>query len=173
MFLEDGQIFREVDRDGGEQVFDARPGDISEDMPIVVLVNGASASGSEVFAAALQQNDRATLIGETTFGKGTVNILRELGDGGGLYVSIAQWFTPDGERIDTLGVEPDIEFCRSDEDIDEFRDSQLQAAIDYLQGEDVEAQECVTPAEEQASEESDESDVPEGTDADQPTPEEQ
>lgn len=135
MFLEEGQIFREVDSDGNEQVFDASGSDLAEGMPIVVLVNEFSASGSEVFAAALQQNDRAYVIGDTTFGKGTVNVLRQLSDGGGLYVSIAQWFAPDGERIDTIGVEPNLKICPNDEDLDELRDVQMQAAIDHLQDE--------------------------------------
>jgi carboxyl-terminal processing protease len=146
MFVDEGQIFREVSSDGEEQAFDAREGDELEGLPVVVLVNANSASGSEVFAAALQDNDRAVIIGDTTFGKGTVNILRELSDGGGLYVSIAQWFTPDGARIDGVGIAPDIEFCETDEQIDQGVDAQLQAAIDYIHGEEVVAQDCAPVA---------------------------
>lgn len=145
MFLDDGQIFREVSQDGQDQTYNASGGDALDGMPVVILVNGSSASGSEVFASALQQNGRAYVIGETTFGKGTVNVLRELSDGGGLYVSIAQWFTPDGDRIDELGIAPDAPICANDEDIDAFVDIQLQAAIDYLQGDTLPDRPC-TPA---------------------------
>ncbi|MPZ24133.1 MAG: PDZ domain-containing protein [Dehalococcoidia bacterium] len=134
MLLNDGQIFREVTREDEEQIFNASEGDLSGGLPVVVLVNGNSASGAEVFAAALQQNDRGYVIGETTFGKGTVNILRPLPDGGGLYVSVAEWFTPDGSRIDTVGIQPDMVVTPTDDDIDNLRDVQLQAAIDYLRG---------------------------------------
>jgi carboxyl-terminal processing protease len=146
MFVDEGQIFREVSAEGDEQVFGARSDDQLEGLPVVVLVNNNSASGAEVFAAALRDNGRAYVIGQTTFGKGTVNILRELSDGGGLYVSIAQWFTPEGDRIDGLGIQPDLEFCATDEQIDQGLDVQLQAAIDYLQGEDVPPQDCAPPA---------------------------
>ena len=145
MFVDEGEIFREESSEGDEQVFNARSGDALDGLPVVVLVNGNSASGSEVFAAALRDNGRAFVIGETTFGKGTVNILRQLSDGGGLYVSIAQWFTPEGERIDGLGIEPDLEFCANDEQIDQGLDVQLQAAIDYLQDQNVEPQACAAP----------------------------
>jgi carboxyl-terminal processing protease len=152
MFLEEGQIFREVNSDGDEQVYDARGDDILGGMPVVILVNDLSASGSEVFAAALQQNDgRGYVIGDVTFGKGTVNILRELSDGGGLYVSTAQWFTPNDDRIENIGISPDLEFCATDQEIDDVVDSQLQAAIDYLQGEDVAPQSC-GPSQQAASE---------------------
>ena len=145
MFVDEGQIFREVSSEGDEQVFDARSDDRLEGLPVVVLVNNNSASGAEVFAAALRDNGRAYVIGQTTFGKGTVNILRELSDGGGLYVSIAQWFTPNGDRLDGVGIDPDLEFCATDQQIDQGADVQLQAAIDYLQGEDVQPQDCAPP----------------------------
>ena len=77
-------------------------------IPVVIIMNRFSASGSEVLAAALHDNDRATIIGEKSFGKGTVNISNNLNDGGQLYISIAKWLTPNGTQIDGVGIRPDI-----------------------------------------------------------------
>jgi carboxyl-terminal processing protease len=98
------------------------------------LLNQYSASGAEVLAAALKDNGRATIVGEKSFGKGTVNIARELDNGGALYVSVAQWLTPAGAVIDQIGVRPDIEVIPTDEDIDLRRDVQLFRAVDLLRG---------------------------------------
>ena len=81
----------------------ARAGELAPGLPIVILQNRFSASASEVLAAALRENDRATIIGETSFGKGTVNSPRELSDGGALYVTIAEWLTPSGTLINNVG----------------------------------------------------------------------
>ena len=132
MFLDSGLILTEVDRDGRETVFEARPGGEALDIDMVVLVGPGSASGAEVIAAALRDQQRAILIGETTFGKGAVNQLRELSDGGALYVTTARWLTPSGEQIEGVGLVPNIEVVFSEEDIDLRLDVQLFAAIDYL-----------------------------------------
>ena len=105
----------------------------------MLLVDGGSASGSEVMAAALRDHGRAVIIGEQTLGKGTVNLPRRLSDGSVLYVSIARWLTPAGELIEGIGVIPDIIVEPTDEDFEQRRDVALYAAIDYLRGE-------VTPA---------------------------
>jgi carboxyl-terminal processing protease len=99
---------------------------------LVVLVGPGSASGSEVLACALRDNDRATLIGEKTFGKGSVNHLRELSDHGALYVTIARWECPKGEQIEAVGIQPDKKVVPTDADTEANRDVQLFAAIDYL-----------------------------------------
>ncbi len=132
MFLNDGIILNEVSREGDVTVTSANPGGVATDIPLVLLVGPGSASGSEVLACALRDNGRATLVGETTFGKGSVNHLRELSDHGALYVSIARWECPNGEQIEAVGVAPDVEVTVSEEDIQANRDVQLFAAIDYL-----------------------------------------
>jgi carboxyl-terminal processing protease len=135
MFLDEGTILVEVSRDGQERSFNARSGGEAVELPLVVLVDQFSASGSEVLAAAIQQNDRGVLLGQQTFGKGTVNIARPLSDGGALFVTIARWLTPERIQIDGVGIHPDVEVALSDEDIDLRRDSQLLRAIDYLRSE--------------------------------------
>jgi carboxyl-terminal processing protease len=124
-----------VGRDGEEEVFSAKAGGAATEIPLVVLINQFSASGSEVLAAAIQDNERGILMGEKTFGKGTVNIPQKLSDErGALFVTIARWLTPERILIDGVGVRPDIELTLSDEDIDLRRDAQLLSAIDYLRG---------------------------------------
>jgi carboxyl-terminal processing protease len=134
MFLNDGIILTQVDRDGKETVYEAHEGTEAGDLPIVVLVGPGSASGSEVLAAALHDHGRATLIGEKTFGKGSVNHIRNLSNGGALYVTIARWRTPNGDLIEGVGLEPDVAVALTPEDVDADRDTQLFAAIDFLQG---------------------------------------
>ena len=140
MFLDDGVIITQVDRDGRETVYEANPGHEAGDLPIVMLVGPGSASGSEVLAAALRDHGRATLIGEKTFGKGSVNHIRQLSNGGALYVTIARWRTPNGELIEGVGLEPDVPVALTPEDAQADRDTQLFAAIDFLQGNGAQAQ---------------------------------
>jgi carboxyl-terminal processing protease len=145
-FLDDGIILSEVERGSDEpQHIRAGSGGIATEIPVVVLINRFSASGSEVFAAALADNGRATVVGEKSFGKGTVNISNDLEDGGQVYISIAKWLTPDGTAIDSVGVRPDIEVQLSDDDIDQRRDVQLFKAIDVLRGTDTTPTTALTP----------------------------
>jgi carboxyl-terminal processing protease len=134
LFLDDGTILTERDSDGSETNFVAKPGQLAPGLPIVLLQNRFSASASEVLAAALRENDRATIIGETSFGKGTVNSPRELSDGGALYVTIAEWLTPSGTLINNVGIFPDIEVIPTDDEIDQRLDPQLIRAVEVLQG---------------------------------------
>jgi carboxyl-terminal processing protease len=97
------------------------------DLPMVCLVDNASASGSEVLAGALQDHGRATIAGTTTYGKGSVNALYPLSDGSGLYITIARWLTPNGRLIEGQGIEPDITLELTGEEA-------IQWAIDYLKG---------------------------------------
>jgi len=132
LFLDSGIILIQVDKEGNETVERAQEGDESGGMPLAVLVGKGSASGAEVLAAALRDNGRAVLIGTTTFGKGTVNHLRQLSDGGALYISIARWLTPNREQIEGIGLSPDITVEPTEDDIKAGRDVQLFAAIDHL-----------------------------------------
>jgi len=132
MFLDGGTVLTQVDRNGNQTAYQAKPGGEFTDIPMVVLVGPGSASGSEVLAGALRDHQRATLIGEKTFGKGSVNHLRELSDGGALYVTIARWLTPSGEQIEGVGLQPDVPVAASEDDIAARRDVQLFNAIDYL-----------------------------------------
>jgi len=133
MFLDGGLVLTQVDRDGSRKEFNATGGGEAADLPVVVLVSKGSASGSEVLAGALRDHGRATLIGEQTFGKGSVNHLRELSNGGALYVTIARWLTPNGEQIEGVGLVPDVPITLSEDDIANNRDVQLYAAIDELE----------------------------------------
>ena len=132
LFLDEAVVLKQIDREGNETVFDAEDGGPATSIPVVVLVGPGSASGSEVLACALRDNDRATLIGEQTFGKGSVNHLRELSDDGALYVTIARWECPEGEQIEAVGIIPDIQVPFTEADIEADRDVQLFAAIDFL-----------------------------------------
>ncbi len=131
MFLDDGFIVFQVDRDGNEQNVRARPGQITN-LPIVIVQDEFSASGSELLAGALQDNGRATVVGTPSFGKGTVNHVRELSNGGAVYVSIARWLTPNRNQIEGLGIQPDVLIELTLEDIEAQRDVAIIRAIDVL-----------------------------------------
>ena len=131
LFLDGGTILAQVDRDGNEQVFTAEPGTLT-DLPVAIVQDEFSASGSELLAAALQENGRAIVVGAPSFGKGTVRQAVELSNGGAVYVLIARWLTPDRNLIEGRGVLPDIEVELTVEDIEARRDVALHRAIDVL-----------------------------------------
>jgi len=99
-------------------------------VPVVVLIDGGSASASEILAAALRDLHGARLVGQESFGKGTVQDAVELGDGSSVHVTIARWLTPKGENIDGVGLKPDVEVERTEEDVNAGRDPQLEKAIE-------------------------------------------
>lgn len=107
MWMEEGAIVRTVDRKGGDRQFSANRTAIT-DLPLVVLVDENSASASEILAAALKDNNRATLVGTRTYGKGTVQSVHELSNGSGLAVTISRYYPPSGISINHNGVSPDI-----------------------------------------------------------------
>lgn len=98
------------------------------DIKTVVLINGGSASASEIIAGALRDYGKATLVGETTYGKGSVQALLRLGGGAQLKVTESRWFTPKGKNIDGVGVDPDVEVELTAEDVKNERDPQLERA---------------------------------------------
>lgn len=99
-----------------------------KDMKTIVLVNGTTASASEIVAGALKDYKKATIIGETTYGKGVVQTLLDLSDASLLKVTTARWYTPNGDSIDKTGIKPDEEIINTYEDINAGRDPQLDAA---------------------------------------------
>ncbi|MFC1651881.1 S41 family peptidase [Patescibacteria group bacterium] len=131
-FLEEGAIVKEKFGDGSTKVFEATKGAKLKDLEIVVLINKGSASGSEIVAAALNDYDKGYLIGETTFGKGTVQDLEEFSDGSSLRLTVAHWLTPKDIDINEKGIAPDLEVKMKDSDYENDRDPQLQRALKYL-----------------------------------------
>jgi carboxyl-terminal processing protease len=133
IFLQQGIVLRERNIKGLDEVFNSQDGGTAEEIPMVVLVNAGSASASEIVAGAIQDRGRAPLIGETTFGKGSVQQTHTLSDGSELRVTVARWYTPDDNTIDGEGIVPDIEVLPSPIELGGPDDNQLQRAIEYLQ----------------------------------------
>ncbi len=133
LWLNDKVVLTE--RRGGTTIktYRSRSGAPLAGIPTVVLINQGSASASEILAGALKDNDAATLVGEKTFGKGSVQKLDTLSSGGTLKVTIARWYTPNGKNIDKEGIQPDQKVEITEEDFTADRDPQLDAALKKLQ----------------------------------------
>jgi len=134
-FLERGQIVVIEDFGTGEEqkVYKAQGNTSLAEYPIVILINQGSASGSEILAGALRDNRGIKLIGEQSFGKGSVQELERLKGGSSLKITVAKWLTPKGELITDVGLEPDIKVEITEEDYEEGRDPQLDKAIEVIQ----------------------------------------
>jgi carboxyl-terminal processing protease len=108
-FLEQGEIVSTRSRaKEDQQRFNARPGDLAKGKPVIILINGGSASASEIVAGALQDHKRAIVLGTTSFGKGSVQTIRPLGQHGAMRLTTALYYTPSGRSIQKTGIEPDI-----------------------------------------------------------------
>lgn len=134
LFLDAGIVVTQHNRD--DQVFEyqSRTGDLAENITLVVLVDGGSASASEVVAGALRDRERAVLIGQKTFGKGSVQHVHDLPDGSQLHVTVSAWYTPDNIRIEGQGLEPDVSVEVPDLEEGEVAESDpfIEAALDYI-----------------------------------------
>ena len=134
LLINEGAIVYTVNRQGSLGVFQAS-GEAITDAPLVVLVNQGTASAAEILAGALQENDRATLLGETTFGKGLIQSLFQLSDGAGMAVTVAKYETPQHHDINKLGIQPDRVIPGQPLKLEEVAteaDPQYQAALQVL-----------------------------------------
>lgn len=126
-FLADGVVLYHQNADGQRQEVRARPGGLATSLPLAVLIDRGSASASEIVAAALRDNGRAVLIGEKSYGKGSVQTVHTLSDASGLRITSAIWLTPRGQPLEHQGLDPDLLV-----QADPTEDRPLQAAIQHL-----------------------------------------
>ncbi|MCX6035420.1 MAG: S41 family peptidase [Chloroflexi bacterium] len=131
-FIDHGVIVIEQYGDGTRDPHNATPGGLATTIPLVVLVNGNTASASEIVSGAVQDNGRGKLVGELTYGKGSVQNWIPLSDGGTARITIAKWLTPNGRTIDKIGLTPDVVVTMTQADVTAGRDLQLDAAVQLL-----------------------------------------
>ena len=143
MWLDNGTIVKTVDRKGGNEDFRAVQGSLTQ-LPMAVLVDGNSASASEILAGALKDNRRAQIVGAQTFGKALVQSVHSLSDGSGMAVTVAHYYTPNGTDIGHKGVTPDVKIdlslteqkslAESPSLLGSSQDPQYKRAVSVLQG---------------------------------------
>jgi carboxyl-terminal processing protease len=131
-FLRGGVGAYQVEKGQPDQAFAVEAGGQFSESPMALLVDGGSASASEIVAGALQDRGRAVLIGQKTYGKGSVQSVHDLSDGSSVHITYAKWLTPDRRQIDGQGLTPDVEVTISEEDRNQGRDPQLERAIEVL-----------------------------------------
>jgi len=133
-FVPKGEVILwERDRQGKEEAYHAYGGADLTGLPVVVLIDEGSASAAEILAGALRDDLNSPLIGQKSFGKGSVQVLRELSDGSSLKITIAEWLIPSKQSINKIGLQPDIEVEFTEEDLKNKRDRQLERALKELQ----------------------------------------
>jgi carboxyl-terminal processing protease len=132
-FIKNGTVVMEEDREGQQRKLNVSREGLLTDIPVIVLTNKGSASASEIVAGALRDHNRAKLVGETSFGKGTIQQAEDLGAGAGLHLTIAKWLTPKGIWVHGAGLKPDIEVKLKDTDdinpSSNIHDTQLERAV--------------------------------------------
>jgi carboxyl-terminal processing protease len=133
LFIQKGKVVSVARRDTEPEHHYVNGRPMTTDIPLVILVNEGSASASEIMAGALQDHKRATIIGVTTFGKGTVQEIFELPGGSSMRITTAHWLMPNGKNLSKEGIDPDIVVERTVDQMKENIDPQLDAAIDLLQ----------------------------------------
>lgn len=129
-FIKDGVVVKQEKGNGEETDFSVVRKGLLTDVPVVVLINKGSASASEIVAGALRDHGRAKLVGETSFGKGTIQQAEDLGAGAGIHVTIAKWLTPDGTWVHGKGLTPDVAVNLDEKD--QTHDKQLEKAVEVL-----------------------------------------
>ncbi len=133
-FVDQGVVVIEEFSDGRRQNFRSTGSGRLVSVPVVVLLNQGSASASEILAAALSYQRDTPIVGEKSFGKGTVQDAQDLPGGSGVHITVARWLTPQGDCVDGEGIEPDFEVTISEEDREQGVDSPLEKAIELLGG---------------------------------------
>lgn len=131
MILSEGTIVSIKDKNGNGNTYTAKK-DNSLNVPLVVLINGYSASASEIFAGAVKDHKLGTLVGTTTYGKGIVQNVYNLGDGTALKITCSEYFTPNGTNIHGIGIKPDVEIEYQYDEKNSDKDNQLEKAIEVL-----------------------------------------
>ena len=131
-FLDAGNVLIERKRDQADVAYPVIAGGLATKEPLAVLVNGDTASASEIVAGAWQDYRRAKLVGDKTYGKGSVQLLFDLSDGSSVHVTTAKWMTPKARAIDGVGLVPDILVARAEGEIEKGVDSQLDRALQLL-----------------------------------------
>ena len=131
-FIDSGVILYEQYGDGSRTDYPAVSGGLATTIPLVVLVNGNTASASEIVSGAIQDDGRGKLVGVLTYGKGSVQNWIPLSDGGMARITIAKWLTPNGRTIDKIGLTPDVVVTMTQDDYTAGRDPQLDAAVQLL-----------------------------------------
>jgi carboxyl-terminal processing protease len=147
-FIDDGLVFTQESAGDDVREWPSTGDGVATDpgLPIAVLINGGSASASEIVAAALQEAGRATIIGEPSFGKNTVQVWGRLENDAGVRITISRWFTPDHNSVAPDGIQPDIDAARTAETPPE-EDPVLDAALSFLDGQPVAGEDAaLTPA---------------------------